>query len=389
MDLKVAVGVCYGRSGSFFLHSLLDGHPEVISLPPYMMNLAQQIIDTLPLSTRDFALQFTVDFKNLFVDSLDNCVSNQYINLANNMARTQTGLLNLDANAFVALLQKQLGSTAPDFKARFIAIHLAIYQLLDIPTAEKRVIFYQLHTPNYKIMRLIRDSFGHLYICHSVREPISSFIRMCMAHIADLQQRADYTPQLGVNQMESCFRHFLYAGCDLTDNEQSSSLAIKLEALHENPRATMSAVCRFLDIQWHEILLEETINHGIGWQGIIGDTTGFNLAKTLENNQKYRQFVSEHDLIRLEKIARQRLLKWQYPLYFEHHRQPLDFEAPYTFEVFPWTDPSVASQCQDDHILSAVKNQRGDLQRALLKTLHYMPELFAPFSAIPTTESAL
>ncbi len=386
MDLKVAVGVCYGRSGSFFLHSLLDGHPQVLSLPPYMMNLAQQIIDTLPLNDHDFARQFTVDYQNLFVDSLDNCISNKYINLANNMARTQTGLLGLAADAFINMLLPLLDAGSTDFKTRFIAVHLAIYQLLGIATAEKRVIFYQLHTPNYKIMRLMRDSLGHLLVCHSVREPISSFIRMCMAHSTDLQKLADYTPQQGINQMESCFRHFLYAGCDLTDNEQSSSLAIKLEALHEDPQTTLLAVCRFLGIHWHDILLQETINHGAGWQGIIGDTTGFNLTKTLENNQKYRQFVSESDLIRLEKIARQRLLQWQYPLYFEHHQQSLDFEAPYTFELFPWTDPNSANQSQEVQLLHKVKNQRGDLHRALLKTINYMPETFAPFSPIPTIE---
>lgn len=389
MDLKVAVGVCYGRSGSFFLHSLLDGHPQVLSLPPYMMNLAQQIIDTLSLDNQDFARQFTVDYQNLFVDSLDDCISNQYINLANNMARTQTGLLALAADEFIATLQPLLDAGSADFKTRFIAVHLAIYQQLGIATAEKRVIFYQLHTPNYKIMRLMRDSLGHLLICHSVREPISSFIRMCMAHSHDLQKLADYTPQQGIQQMESCFRHFLYAGCELTDNQLSASLAIKLEALHENPQATLLTVCQFLGIGWHDILLQETINHGEGWQGIIGDTTGFNLVKTLENNQKYRQFVSESDLIRLEKIARPRLLQWQYPLYFEHHQQALDFEAPYTFELFPWTDPNSAHQCQDAQLQANVTQQRGELQRALLKTIHYMPETFAPFAPISIKEPTL
>lgn len=26
----------YGRSGSFFIHSLLDSHPEIINIPPFI-----------------------------------------------------------------------------------------------------------------------------------------------------------------------------------------------------------------------------------------------------------------------------------------------------------------------------------------------------------------
>jgi hypothetical protein len=378
MSFKIAVGVCYGRGGSFFLHSLLDGHPQVMSLPPYMMNLAQHIIDTLTLDNMAFAEQFVDDYRNLFTDDLSLCSSNKYINIDNNVARTQTGLLNLDPNIFSKLLCHELGNIEACFKTRFIAIHTTIYKALGIDTKDKTTIFYQLHTPHYQIMRQLRDSFGYLKVCHSVRDPIATFIRMCMSHCNDLQNSDDYQSAIGVARVESCFRHFLYAGCDLTDNENSSSLAIKLESLHAEPKKLLLAVCEFLNITWHDILLKETINHGQNWQGIIGDTTGFNLEKTLANNQKYRNFMTEFDLIRLEKIARARLIKWQYPLHYEQHKIKLDFEAPYSFELFPYTKPDSIVEQQDTAIISEVLPHRGELHRAILKTINYMPEILAP-----------
>ncbi|MEJ6473065.1 sulfotransferase [Pseudoalteromonas piscicida] len=382
MDLKIAIGVCYGRSGSFFLHSLLDGHPQIMSLPPYMMNLAQQISDTLEMTNEAFLEQFVNDFKNLFARNLEDCASNKYVNVNNNMARTQTGLLRLNVDSFKEKLLHFLADSNHSFKSRFIGVHLAVYELLGIPTANKEVIFFQLHTPNYVLMRLLREEMGHLWVCHSVRDPIATFVRMCVAHNNDAKSTENYQVDQIRNQMESCFRHFLYAGCDLIDDTNSDSLAIKLEQLHENPKGSLSAVCQFLEVDWDDILLIETVNHGQNWEGIIGDTTGFDLEKTLANNAKYRNSISEFDLIRLEKIARQRLIKWQYPLYFEHVKSALDFEAPYDFELLPYIDNDTIKQNIKSAYDAKIKGNRGDLHRAILKTINYMPEQSAPYSPI-------
>jgi hypothetical protein len=385
MDLKVAVGVCYGRSGSFFLHSLLDGHPEILCLPPYLMNLAQQIMDTIEIDDLTFAKQFTQDFKNLFVATHEQCICNRYINLANNMVRTQTGLLNLNPREFLEFIRPEFDNTTNRFKSRFLAVHMAIYRCLNIDISNKKVIFYQLHTPDYRMMRKIRDNFGHLWVCHSVRDPISTFARACMAHIFDLQKMDSYQTQVGVNLVESCFRQFLYAGVDLVDQENSSGIAIKLEDLHEHPARVLTAVCKFLGIAWHDILMKETINHGQNWGGIVGDTTGFNLPKTLKNNHRYRDIFDEFDLIRLEKIARQRLLKWDYPRYYDDRKDKLDFEAPYTFEKFAYGDPNTAKtdcSASNDQIIS----NRGSLHSAILKTLNYLPEMSAPYAELPYIE---
>lgn len=386
MNLKVSVGVCYGRGGSFFLHSLLDGHPEVICLPPYMMNLAIQIIDHLSLDNKSFIHQFCSDFENLFVSNYENCKTNKYINLENNMTRTQTGLLNLDKELFFKEALLQIKNSEHCFKSRFIGLHLAIYKTLGINTANKKVIFYQLHTPNYNVMRLMRDSIGELLVCHSVRDPIASFIRMTMAHCIDSQKQQAYSASSCSAQVESCFRHFLYAGCDMIDTKNSLSVAVKLETLHAQPKLTMTAICHFLSIQWNDILLQETINHGQGWNGIIGDTTGFNLDKTIQNNEKYRSYLSKIDLIRLEKIAAQRLLKWGYPLRYKEYRDQLDFEAPYTFEMFPHIDVSSIKNeqitCDHNRILKV----RSELHSAILKTINYMPEVMAAYSSPLETE---
>ncbi|NNG42208.1 hypothetical protein HJP15_04485 [Pseudoalteromonas sp. NEC-BIFX-2020_002] len=386
MNFKVAVGVCYGRGGSFFLHSLLDGHPEVISLPPYMMNLAQHIFNTADLENKEFTEQFILDFNNLFVESYSQCVSNQYINFNNNMARTQTGLLNLDKKKFKEALILELENKPKAFNIRFIAIHIIIYQLLGINTSDKKVIFYQLHTPNYTVMRKMYDEFNHLLVCHSVRDPIASFIRMSLAHCNDLQKLPDYEISLGRSTVESCFRHFLYAGSDLTGCENSKSLAIKLEQLHATPQQTLQLVTSFLQIGWHDILLAETINHGQNWQGIIGDTTGFNLEKTLNNNRKYRSYVDEYDLIRLEKIARQRFLKWEYPLQYEDITEKLDFEKPYAFETFSLTVSNKNKNLTDRNVDADITVCRGELHTAILKTINYMPEQFGAFTSISTNE---
>ena len=37
--------VFYGRGGSLFLQSILDGHPQILALPPYINNMYNVVYD--------------------------------------------------------------------------------------------------------------------------------------------------------------------------------------------------------------------------------------------------------------------------------------------------------------------------------------------------------
>lgn len=377
-NFTVAVGVCFGRGGSFFLHSLLDGHPEVLSLPPYMMNLSMQLFDTLALDNDAFVTAFLKDYQNLFVDSYDKCTNSQYINTHNNMSRTQTELLNLNKGIFKDRMLGELGNKHHCFKSRFVGVHKVIYDMLGIDTSNKSVIFYQLHSPLYSVLRKMHDEFGQIKICHSVRDPIAAFLRNVMAHCTDLKSQRKYNPATATLIMESCFRQFLYSGLELDECTKAYSLAIKLESLHGIPSKTMKGVADFLQIGWNECLLQETVNYGKSWQGIIGDTTGFDLEKTLNNNKKYKSLISQYDLYRLETIASKRLEKWGYKK--ESHDSSsfssVNFTDPYTFELYPYYE---YSECQSHLATHDAVQYRGRLFQSMLDVINYHPRLYAPY----------
>ncbi len=368
-EYQVSLGTYYGRSGSYFFHSLLDGHSSFMVLPYVFRTFVFQLEASIKLNAQQFADKFVEDYWNAFVLDEADCKNTAYADLQD-MKTTNSGLLNLDESFFKKELVVRLRSMGDSYRSRFVAVHEVVLEMLGYTVENRNQIFYQLHTPHYRMMRTLSKELGPLKIFHSARDPIASFVRLLQIQPGMKSDDIDVRS----TTVGSTFRHFLYAGQDLVDCPECESVVIRLEDLHAQPRATMAKVAEFLNIEWEDILLEETINNGANWKGVEGFLSGFNLEKTLENNSAYRSFLTDKDITRLEIIAKDRIQAWGYTLSSSQEalNSSYDFTEPYAFELFPFCNADDARLMVESDPFS-IRERREELHDAVLKVINYLP----------------
>ncbi|NQZ22291.1 MAG: hypothetical protein HRT53_09565 [Colwellia sp.] len=65
--------IYYGRSGSVFMHNLLDGHPQVISMPPVLMSFVIDLNEYQPdLSNANKAYSYFIEIYGKLSNSNNN-----------------------------------------------------------------------------------------------------------------------------------------------------------------------------------------------------------------------------------------------------------------------------------------------------------------------------
>jgi len=283
LETEVAIIVYWGRSGSVFLQSLLDRHPQILSTPATILMrfyefwtefLRALVEKNYPFDLNDFLNMFCLYFSSLFYAQPDSstCCLDQ-------LGPEQNTVLQVDVGAFkesfVWLIQTFFSGSEINSKIFFIALHYAYEMAQGLDISDKHLIAYQLHRPslNPSTTGLFQD-FPQACVLGMAREPMRalfSHLRMCrddrrVGHQAEKQPHYDYPDMVLDGAFASYYEHQLVGWKELQKHYPSPLYEICLEKLHNSPESEMRKLAQWLKITWHPCLLESSFN-GLAYWG--------------------------------------------------------------------------------------------------------------------------
>jgi len=255
----------FGRSGTGLLHSLIDNHPEISTLPSIYFSeyyneevwgkLIAQGWKYLP---ERFVQQFAVLFdarSSVPVPSIDKPIANlgQKEGMVN-VGVNRDEILTVDQNHFCAELQKlMVDYTCLTPQTFFTLVHSAYEKALN-KSSSKQKIFYHIHNPSvYAKLNFLRYN-PEAKLLMMVREPIQScesWVEKAIKESSDNVHNHIVTMLFDIDQI--AFR-------------RQDSIGVRLEDLKTQPEATLAALCDWMGVKESSTLYEMTAQ-GQKWWG--------------------------------------------------------------------------------------------------------------------------
>ena len=345
-DLRRVVSIhYYGRSGSLFLQSLLDGHPQVVMLPgTYLAGFYRfwEIFGQLPALKLlgAFITNYDVLFDSRSPVPVFQVGPSVGTTLGfDRMGENQDRALGVDRNEFMEIMLAHVVRVCDDPKVdrlsrRFFlqAIHTAYAQALGRPVFGKDpLIVLQTHNPYFEqVEPLYRDFGADVKFLHCLREPVQA-LGSWYSHWWETCIGPDprgAPPQLelagasiarGIDHAKPIFaqyaHHFPHDGrsLDVIAGAVENTRGVRLEDLHRQPRATLEKVRTWFGIEWHDTLLHSTFDGEIWHHRTTGGQTvkGFQQATI---TRKHADVFTPFDRIRLKMLFADQFQAWDYPL---------------------------------------------------------------------------
>ena len=257
----------FGRSGTGLLHSLIDGHPEVSTLPSVYFSeyfdhsTWEKIISG---GWSKMADRFMSIYEVMFDASARNPIPSKSVHdvicigrqegMAN-VGNQRDEVLSVDRRLFRSKLNYLMNCYDELDAFAFFKLVNAAYGEAINDLNKKSLIFYHIHNPHtYAQLNFVRSVPNANWIM-MVREPIQS----CESSIRTKFYENNYSG-LSMNIVAMLF---------LVDNivySKQKSIGVRLEDLKENPRKTIRALCKWMGIEETESLYEMTAQ-GKKWWG--------------------------------------------------------------------------------------------------------------------------
>lgn len=312
----------YGPSGSLFLQSLLDGHPNILSTPAlYMREFYRFWEEQYPFkSVIELIQKFILSPYHLY----------WFENNAGFQVLSDNGLLTMgkdcnenifiDVNRFAKFLfmeLKDINIQEITSKKFIIAVYLAYARTRDIQIQDNMWILFPIHSNQEKYARNLRNDFSIMKVIHMVRDPVIIYYSVLKYFINN--------PDKKINKLSSILTHLYFDELPIDENQKFSphsckpyfpddantqSRAVRLEDLHETPKTTLMNICNWLQIPWHDCLLSSTFN------GKLWNNNGPSIRKNGFGNkdvsQQYKNKMSKFDLLRLRIIFNEHAKAYNY-----------------------------------------------------------------------------
>ena len=296
---KITALFHFGRSGTGLLHSLIDAHPEISTLPSVYFSEFFDYFTWKKIIAggwEDMANRFTTIYDVLFDASSSTPIPDGYNKFISYMGKKE-GLttvgkdknetLSVDKKIFIKEL-KQLMSFYDRLDAiTFFKLIHSSYEITLRNPYEKKHIFYHIHNPEdyAKLNFLSLTPSANLLMM--VREPLQN----CESWIKKSFYENNY------KKVASRIFTMLF-DIDNSIFQDKNSIGVRLEDLKENPKKTMQALCGWLDIIENDSLYEMTAQGKKWW----GDPTSKDYEKEgsspfgkISINRKIGSVFSDND----------------------------------------------------------------------------------------------
>ena len=286
----------YAGSGSLFLQSLLDGHPQALFLPA---TYGIQFYVSWAIRM-DYAATTGMDY-----EKMKQWVFQFFAGLYDPEPTREFGLTELgermDQNAIVdkaalehsfdilvdRIVREENLPPASQIAPQNIntyrtvclrAIYLAYAHCSGRDLKGKRFLVYPAHSSPMRDVAALCSDHSEVLFVHMVREPVACLDSM-QRRLSDLTKtslpnidvfscvvnqiyydRAPQAPVCGVP---------LYSIYPYPTSKPGRSIAVRLEDVHMKSHETLQRLCQFLGLDWNECLLESTFS-GKKWWNLPG-----------------------------------------------------------------------------------------------------------------------
>lgn len=303
----------YGTSGTTLMHSLLDNHPQVMSMP-YLHSLPLYRVwndflkDKRPLTFEHIKTTILREFP-LFFD----------VTQGGDPSLTRLGLdknqrVEVSEVDFFRHLAGYFSGKSPFTRRDFVvSVYLAWNRCFGESYADPCYLCYPIHSqPRAYAKQLVAD-FPHVFFLHMIREPVQNMGSL-MKHIDTNQMKNSLfkgTLTCAVSQIlcrkslhweqgkvhDKTYCKVPYFG----ESEQIQSRFVRLEDVHRSPEATLQKVSHWLGIDFHPCLLESTFQ-GLAWhnRSESQSVSGFNQSIV---RQQHHRYLNRFDKYRLRLLA--------------------------------------------------------------------------------------
>lgn len=301
----LAVQNC-GPSGTTLLQSLLDNHPQILSLPGlHGQTLLIFWEHFWPLSKSDFLKKFLDDYAFYFEpDKVTNLLG------LRELGQQKNEIAHVDKDLFIQYLTEELQSSEQIIRKEFItAVYVAYNKSLGRNIPEDPYILYPIHCLPERYAKYLVEDFATVRFLHTVREPVQS--------IGSLAKHINKNDDWNQHYLLSCvtaqmFRdHTIHVGPHTaygmqayvadTANGAVQSRAVRLEDIHQHHQQTLTKICNWLQIPWSDVLTESTYDGKI-WhnrpESIRQTGIGTQVIK-----QQHNDILSAFDVQRLHYLA--------------------------------------------------------------------------------------
>ena len=266
-DARIVL-VCslYGSTGSFFVYSLLDNHPDLYTFP--------FDIRRIPIFIEDFETHARAEHLRAVLDGnqrlFDTASERARTNSLRYLGDARDGGLVIDRARFTAYLTAMLEDVELTPRTFTLALVMAYNFTRDVMPSSNTFALY-VHDL-FRAVRLWRPQLGKVDIVAACRHPLNVYASACRRKRFDAGDRGTLPAPYALTHVEG----FAALPSLLRDARGDASLVL-IEELHANPRASLQALSAHLGIPFTESLLESTIG-GLKWWGShqrVGTINGF------------------------------------------------------------------------------------------------------------------
>ncbi len=304
----------YNRSGSVFMSSLLDGHPEILSFPCYLTPLLGYWRNTIAgnnFSDHQVVAQFATDFAGLADAELGGPIPSMSDRMGEELGLSSLGpdktdVLRIDIEQLVQNMLKwmsALDASQSQFRRFFVALHAALYDTNDLPVSSQPLyIAYQHHSCNLIDQQMMAEHFPDVRFLQTIREPVQAFGSV-LASWFDEQQAS-------VNLLGKGFGGMFAFAKPHYQRLSAQYRLLKLEDIHQQPVQSLQKVADWLGVAWDDALRHSSFA-GHQWHNLKKrqHISGFNQTVI---NKKHSDLFDEFDRQRLNSLVRRLHEEWDY-----------------------------------------------------------------------------
>jgi hypothetical protein len=258
------IGNLFGSAGSFFLHTLLDNHPDVLTFL-YDLRRAPVFVDDFDRHSKaDHVRALLEDNDRLF----DTGSVRHFKNTLSALGATRDRSIVTDRGAFAHYLRLILDDVPFNIRNHCLALALAHNFARGVRPGLGAVVFYAHDLP--RALLFVRQ-FGEGRVLALVRHPVNvhasrneRLFKDALAVVGDphVDRRAAMNLALYLPSRMLYLEDFYR----LLGESRDPIGVVSIEELHAHPRESVERLAQFMGIPFRPTLLESTIG-GLAWWG--------------------------------------------------------------------------------------------------------------------------
>ncbi len=306
----------YLRSGSYLLHTLLDGHSKILNLPPWasLIYREENLVHSLEAYVQGCANKaFTGHMDRLLRPSklwekqAQGSTVHSFVGEQAHIPLDQPHeVLTIFKNHLKVLLHFLQENTLVSRRNYLLSIALA-YELAQGAAleqlAQKTHLLYQMHAPLLDFLCTIQEDFKHVFFLQSIRNPLSALA----SHV---EEYALHVPQNISQLFEWVFSHATLP----TQLPATHCMAVKNEFLHHYGKPYIQSLLQKMNLAWEDSCAHSTLQGQIFWWTKKGKIfTGLNPHLHDNYCQANSALFDCHDKIILSSFLSPRFKAWGYP----------------------------------------------------------------------------